>query len=160
MTPDERQRLRAIRDLYARLPKMECKGECSSSCGPIDMSQIERKAIVEATGEDVSFAPRTLTCTKLNFLGRCSIYDLRPMICRLWGISEAMKCPWGCVPEGGHLSDADSARFMHEVMRIGGGWPEMEETALGRLLEGLPDDFLQQMTPRPKIEPRKTGPAA
>src|SRR2546429_6087610 len=37
--------------------------------------------------------------------GRCTVYEVRPMICRLWGMVEGMQCPHGCVPEGGHLTE-------------------------------------------------------
>jgi hypothetical protein len=42
------------------------------------------------------------TCPALKD-GRCSVYDVRPTLCRLWGVVEDMPCPWGCVPDGGRL---------------------------------------------------------
>lgn len=36
--------------------------------------------------------------------GRCTIYSERPAICRLWGASEALRCPYGCKPEEGWLT--------------------------------------------------------
>ena len=35
----------------------------------------------------------------LNERGECSVHAIRPMICRLWGLTKSMACPFGCVPE-------------------------------------------------------------
>jgi hypothetical protein len=43
-------------------------------------------------------------------------------MCRLWGIEEGMRCPYGCVPEGGWLSEAEAAWFWFRAYAIA-GWP-------------------------------------
>ena len=53
--------------------------------------------------------------------GRCTVYAVRPMICRLWGIDETMPCPYGCVPEGGHISELQAIQFLRAALAIGGG---------------------------------------
>ena len=83
----------ALEVLYAQVPRLACKGLCHASCGPIGMSAAE-----EARIGPVDVKPGTLECEKL-VLGRCSIYAQRPMICRLWGVTEEMPCPHGCIPE-------------------------------------------------------------
>lgn len=40
-----------------------------------------------------------LTCPLLNPDGKCSVYEDRPAICRIWGAVEKMKCPHGCRPK-------------------------------------------------------------
>jgi Fe-S-cluster containining protein len=42
--------------------------------------------------------------------GQCSVYDIRPVVCRLWACTPEMACPHGCRPdrfvlrkEGEHL---------------------------------------------------------
>jgi hypothetical protein len=41
---------------------------------------------------------KTVDCPLLR-QGRCTVYAVRPLICRLWGVVESMPCPWGCRPE-------------------------------------------------------------
>lgn len=53
--------------------------------------------------------------------GRCSVYDDRPMICRLYGTVEVMRCPYGCVPKGGFLPHEVGTRLVRESLRVGGG---------------------------------------
>lgn len=104
-------------ELYSQLPQLECRGKCQDACGPIDMSTAERQRI-RARGTDI---PRlSLTCPALTFLGTCSVYDIRPLICRLWGLVEAMACPHGCRPEGGFLDDTTALEFLARSLEIGG----------------------------------------
>jgi hypothetical protein len=44
-----------------------------------------------------------LTCSALDGVGRCSVYEERPLLCRLWGAVEKMTCQFGCVPADGWL---------------------------------------------------------
>lgn len=112
--------------LYARLPKLECKGLCQESCGPIEMSQLERLRLLPVTITNRHHAMaqflRTgdFTCDALGEDGRCTVYSRRPLICRLWGSVEIMKCPHGCVPEGGFISSEEAGEMIRESLRIGG----------------------------------------
>lgn len=115
---DAEERERKVRALWEMVPKIECKGLCSNSCGPIDMSDVERRLISEQGLEIPGMT--CLTCPALDFAGRCRVYDIRPMICRLWGVTETMKCPHGCVPEGGHMPDDEGHLLIAESLRIGG----------------------------------------
>ncbi len=54
-----------------------------------------------------------LTCTWLHE-GRCSVYEVRPLICRLWGATEAMPCPFGCEPDR-VLTDEESSALISAV---------------------------------------------
>jgi hypothetical protein len=116
---DKLRREAQIRALYARLPKMDCKGLCSACCGPIEMSLVERERLERAAGRPCTTDGR-LTCSLLTVAGRCSAYDERPMICRLWGLVETMPCPHGCRPEGGLLSAEDGFRLLGLTMEVGG----------------------------------------
>ncbi|MDX6649701.1 MAG: uncharacterized protein QOJ97_1652 [Solirubrobacteraceae bacterium] len=66
--------------------------------------------------------PDDSVCPALD-KGLCSVYGVRPMICRLWGIGEQMKCPHGCKPEGGWITAAETQRFLMRSYLIG-GWPD------------------------------------
>jgi hypothetical protein len=45
------------------------------------------------------------------------VYDARPLICRLWGVSENLQCPYGCVPER-MLTLEEAQDFMQEYIRL------------------------------------------
>jgi Fe-S-cluster containining protein len=117
-----------LAELYARIPAVPgCDGRCWTSCGPIDMSDRERQRI-RAAGTRITPYDQALAgaerfwCDALTAGKRCAVYDLRPLICRLWGAVEGMPCVYGCVPEGGRwLSDIDAYRMIAESTRIGGG---------------------------------------
>ncbi|MDQ4040514.1 MAG: YkgJ family cysteine cluster protein [Actinomycetota bacterium] len=111
--------------LYAELPSLRCKGLCKDSCGPIDPTPVERQRIREAGGPEIPPLLATTdesVCPALDEHGRCGVYDVRPMICRLWGIGVQMRCPHGCEPDGGWISAAETQRFLMRSYLIG-GWP-------------------------------------
>lgn len=106
-------KLKKLDRIYAQLPKIKCQKKCYMSCGPIDMTKIERQRIIDNLGFD-PFLPVTalieqltktpnlgaLTCPLLNQkTKKCTIYDIRPFICRLYGLVKRMTCPYGCKPE-------------------------------------------------------------
>jgi hypothetical protein len=64
---------------------------------------------------------------------RCRVYEIRPMICRLWGLVKGMPCPYGCRPDGGLLLDSEGKRLLQEAERIGG----TDEEGLARLVKDL-----------------------
>jgi hypothetical protein len=108
----------ALVNLYASLPRMECRGLCQQCCGPIAMTTLERARIVRHVGREAKFTP-DLTCTLLTPDGRCAAYAVRPLICRLWGLVPRMACPHGCTPER-WLTEAESAAFLRQALAIGG----------------------------------------
>lgn len=67
---------------------------------------------MQATGD--------FACDALAADGRCSVYDLRPLICRLWGTAKELACPYGCVPEGGWLTYAQTMELLNAARRVGG----------------------------------------
>ena len=94
---------------YSLLPRLECQGKCQAACGPILMSRLEWVRIVEQVG----FAPKavTLTCPMLGRDGQCTVYSIRPMICRLWGLVEGLPCEWGCRPSK-YLTDQEGRELL------------------------------------------------
>lgn len=130
--------IEALEELYATLPTMQCQGKCQTCCGPIDMSLAERMRIeergvaippmsdarIQLWEDNHKFDPLTgepLFCPALNLeTGGCNVYDVRPMVCRLWGAAESMPCPHGCQPTK-MLSDNEALALLMESMKIGGG---------------------------------------
>ena len=111
MTP-----LEQLTALYEELPRIACAGLCHGACGPIMASRLE----VEQLGAPLIFHPRTLACVFLDSNRRCLAYHLRPMICRVYGVSRGLPCPHGCVPDR-WLTDEEGRDFVARAMAIGGG---------------------------------------
>jgi Fe-S-cluster containining protein len=87
----------ALETIYAALPKLACKGLCQDSCGPIGLTELEARRI-EKRFHRLPVLSAELCCSLL-VNGRCDVYPLRPLICRLYGLAEHMRCPHGCAPE-------------------------------------------------------------
>lgn len=119
-TPAQEEQLAA---LWATLPDIDCRGNCWDSCGPIRMTGPEH-ALVARAGVDVPDAVHdgnAYLCPALTMLKRCAVYDVRPLICRLWGISDNMPCNYGCRPIGrGRLTDRETWAVLAEGFRIAG----------------------------------------
>lgn len=119
-----------IDDLYRQIPPITCKGLCHRSCGIILLQQAELDRIVDAAGPvPVKRTPPggleghqhddTLTCPLL-VRRRCSVYALRPLICRLWGVVKGvhgMRCPHGCRPKR-WLSDAEARALIDQARAL------------------------------------------
>ena len=142
--PNHRRQDRELDALYARLPEIKCQGYCHDSCGPIDMSIRERARIVERARKSITCGAYA-SCSMLTEDRRCSVYDIRPLICRLWGVVKSMRCPYGCVPEGGWLSDEDGVRMIVEADRIG-GQPKGDrvQRIMEQMLKQLSEEELQR----------------
>lgn len=111
--------LTSLETIYATLPKIKCKGACYDYCGIITPTKIEKEYVEKMTGKPADFGDlekqiiHTIddhpddqdgccTCPYLKDK-RCSIYEARPLICRIWGLvmvtKPQMKCPFGCKVE-------------------------------------------------------------
>jgi len=101
----------ALEALYARLPRIDCQRQCQESCGPILMSRVEWLRVRRQPGGRRTMRDER-TCPMLR-RGGCAVYTVRPLICRLYGLVERMRCPFGCVPER-WVSD-DEARTLLEA---------------------------------------------
>lgn len=120
--------------LYAQVPDAGCKGLCAAACGPIDMSPREASRLREVGVEiaptshatSLEHARHGLPCPALTEAGRCSVYDRRPMVCRLWGATEALRCPHGCMPAEGLLPDVEGVALIIEAARVGGAPAEAQ----------------------------------
>lgn len=148
---------RVMRELYDQVPGIECKGFCADSCGPIEMSALERAAIakrgVTITAKEDALAEYMekgdFDCDALVD-GRCSVYEDRPMVCRLWGVTESLACPYGCATPEGTLTDSQGWRLLAAAMQVGGdaSIPDMDKVsgAFEKHREQLAP-FLQAMRP-------------
>ena len=110
--------LSALDALYATLPRLSCKKLCQNVCGLIEMSDLEYQRIHNRIGRDLPSYDQSLTCPCLNQkTGLCKVHEIRPIICRLWGLVHKMACPWGCQPER-WLSDDEARGYFKAVHEI------------------------------------------
>lgn len=118
-----------LESLYAQVPEIGCKGLCTDSCGPIDaglreLTRIARAGVRLPPHEDavreMGSKIEDYECPAL-IDGACSVYDVRPMICRVWGASEMLVCPYGCRPEPGtkRLSHAQAMALLDAARTAG-----------------------------------------
>ena len=103
---------RALRMLYRDVPAVEgCKPACGKCCGPVPWAPAEIARVAEripqgterfpAPGGPDGFLlladPRTGLCAFLSAERACTVYDARPLLCRMFGAVDApnMRCPFG-----------------------------------------------------------------
>jgi len=127
---------------------MKCKGLCHDQCTVVPMTPEEVGALQAATGRafDVWPAPGLcadrltivppgqLRCPVLGPDNRCTAYEARPALCKLYGEVKAMPCEHGCTPdrwipdqeaaqmmgfEGSEIPDGTSLVAMAEIRRRG-----------------------------------------
>jgi Fe-S-cluster containining protein len=60
--------------------------------------------------------PVRISPCRFLLAGRCSIYSMRPAICRLFGAVDhpMLRCPHGCRPEK-YLTDAESRAILKDI---------------------------------------------
>lgn len=91
---------REIELIYAEIPSIpSCSGKCSTACGPIAMFTREWDRVKNAKGHIPKMRPGSADCPMLSHNGMCTVYTVRPYICRLWGTTDTLRCPEGCEPD-------------------------------------------------------------
>jgi Fe-S-cluster containining protein len=122
---------RRLAELYDQVPELDCKGLCYTACGIIECSTREHERIKQVGGVQIPTmaeflardrAGETITCPALSAVGRCTVYEVRPMICRVWGSAEGMPCPYGCMPKDGAalLTDPEAYELLGDAIEAGG----------------------------------------
>ncbi len=130
--------IRAVESLYAKLPEVSCKGLCQDACGPVFMTPFEMDRIVARIGHRP--VPSSEVCPLLGKDGRCSEYDLRPAVCRIYGATPGLTCPHGCGPEK-PLEPKAAMEWYGDILKATGSSPfgmdafhspEAIQTAIGQ----------------------------
>lgn len=108
---------------------MNCLGLCADCCGPVEGG---RREMVRMARAGVRLPPRRdavlqmlrndgeYSCPAL-VAGRCSVYAARPAVCRVFGASVDMICPYGCRPAPGQrlLTSAETHAILDEARCVG-----------------------------------------
>jgi len=88
-----------LENLYAQIPKAICPEGCGRCCGPVFPSLAELHNIKNWCAEhhvesrDFLDITREGSCSYLTAKQKCSIYPVRPFLCRILGVSLDLSCP-------------------------------------------------------------------
>lgn len=121
-----------IRRVFTDLPKVQCKGLCHTQCTFIVYTDTERRMMRDISGKETSNVDGV--CSNLTADKKCAVYKNRPLICRLYGVTEGLLCPHGCKPER-VMPEIESAQIQTFVRRVGG--EEVSNFTVGDLEEFL-----------------------
>ncbi len=78
-----------------RLPQMRCDTGCGACCGPVMCTEAEYEAIARhITARFIAPRDNGFTCPFYQH-GCCAIYEVRPVICQVFGHSEKLVCGKG-----------------------------------------------------------------
>ena len=91
--------------LYARIPAVRgCRTDCNDCCGPVPMRDDEAalvqhvlRPIQTRPGEHMTPTRASCTTCAYHTAQGCSIYEARPLMCRLFGAVDdpLLTCPHG-----------------------------------------------------------------
>ncbi|HUS80916.1 MAG TPA: YkgJ family cysteine cluster protein [Armatimonadota bacterium] len=102
-----------VLELREQIPQVECIEGCHDCCGPAPCTHWERERMGAppdpAQGRDDA---QPGSCRWLGPSG-CTVYEERPMVCRLYGVVEGLACPHQCRPtKGARLAQGAQARII------------------------------------------------
>ena len=115
----------SIREIFERncskIPEFYCKEGCGECCGVHYWSTMEWKiitAFLKEHGRKQQYAREILDmCPYLDERKRCTIYEVRPAICRLYGVVQAMQCPYRKAQQ--YLSDDEATSVLRACGVLG-----------------------------------------
>lgn len=90
-----------LEDIYSQIPRATCVDGCGKCCGPVFPSSAEVRNIKEwclrrhMGYRDFLEITEGGHCPYLTTDMRCSIYPVRPFLCRMLGASSDTPCPVG-----------------------------------------------------------------
>lgn len=105
------KRFRQLDEIYRMLPGVECQGLCWQNCAAVPVYDVEIKRLEQVakrslpmldiqtpgTAKIMGEVKNQYVCPLL-VMRRCSVYDHRPFICRIFAIAQGMPCQHGCKP--------------------------------------------------------------
>jgi hypothetical protein len=105
------------RDIIAQLresiPSFQCTPGCHDCCGPVTTSSEEISRLPVKSDVEHDKALKEFNCVHLGPNG-CTVYDERPLICRLFGTTPNMACPNGCRPR--HMVEPEIEHQVHHFI--------------------------------------------
>lgn len=132
-----------IKKVYRDIPSIRCKGLCHHQCTVIGYTEVERRMMTAAGGKAPSFDTDRMRCNYLTEDNRCSIYNARPFVCRIYGVSKDLVCPHGCKPNNGKYIDEDTENEMNTAIAHYGG---------AQCFNATPEDFENFLCNAPDVD--------
>ena len=91
-----------IEDLYALLPDMQCLPGCTECCrsfGVPSRTRVEDERLRQYLRDQgrVLEQARDTSCPYVSAAG-CTVYPVRPLTCRVYGVSASYLCKLGARP--------------------------------------------------------------
>lgn len=126
-------KLAKIGEVQKQIPSFKCKDGCADCCGPVLATRLEWKRIYERIGRTEEQLRKEISerlnkndfrCVLLGPDNKCTVYDIRPTICRLFGASESktpnacLVCPHGVGPEK-FLNEQETTDILVKIERLG-----------------------------------------
>lgn len=87
-----------IDTLRRQIPSFACVPGCHDCCGPVSASSTEMARLPRKSTAVRDAALAELSCPHLGPEG-CTVYEERPLICRLFGTTPSLPCPRGAKPD-------------------------------------------------------------
>ena len=127
----EESRVNELEEIYSGIPGIHCADDCGECCGLMSMSELEERRVKRFLKEnhievqfyndplDVTYVKALRGENRCYFLDerrRCLVYPVRPIICRLYGVAENMKCPYAS--PGEYLTEGEALNLIREVKKI------------------------------------------
>lgn len=135
-----RHELRQLRSVWDAVPHVRCKGLCAAACKQVPLFPVEAFFLIEKRGAEIEPGTHPATLSKRGNAGngeyfmaptlgagkpcqflkedRCSIYEDRPLICRLYGHPVGtLPCKYGCIVKN-PLDPLRLGELMMRVVRI------------------------------------------
>lgn len=95
------------------LPAIDCVKGCSECCNVVPCTETEYQRIARfVAAHDVELRREDLRCPLLRVDGRCAVYELRPISCRVFGHVSWRPCPRG---RNVDVDDRDIARMVRSI---------------------------------------------
>lgn len=150
----DRHVIARLEDLYARLPRVNCKQLCGGTCGPILLTDLEadrlRRADPQRRAIRVVGDGARARCVYLSPRERCAVYAVRPLICRVYGAVRRLSCYHGCTPDR-WLTDREFLEIAKAIERLAGAMGYSHE---GGFAELPPTDRFSNMPAPPPEDER------
>ena len=120
-----------LEHVYRQIPNASCPDNCGKCCGILHPSMAEIRNVQEWLSQhNKPFIDFNMTvgdnCPYLGGDKKCTIYPVRPFLCRIMGVSSDLPCPHGCKPDK-VLNHAQSNWCYHQIYLRGKEKPRTEK---------------------------------
>jgi Fe-S-cluster containining protein len=108
-----------IRFFRRQIPEFACIPGCHDCCGPVLASTDELARLPRKDAQQRQHALEQWNCVHLGQQG-CTVYEQRPLVCRLFGTTPRLACPHGRRPEYmiDPAMDAKIAQFFRQTRHV------------------------------------------